>query len=52
MNELVAAKLDLIAAKAKQLSLDYRAGRLWEGELENGLAEIHQQLSSIPKEGR
>ncbi len=50
MNESVSARLDLIAAKAKQLSLDYRNGRLWEGELNKGLGEIYSQLKNISSE--
>jgi hypothetical protein len=52
VDESIAARLDLIAAKAKQLALDYRNGRLWEGDLDRGLGEIRQQLHSIPREQR
>lgn len=42
-----AMRLDLIAAKAKQLAEDVRNGRLWEGQLSEGLSELQQQLSQV-----
>lgn len=39
-KELVIAKLDLIAAKARELSISVREGRLWEGELARGVGQI------------
>ena len=36
--------LKLIAAKAEQLARDVVNGKLWEGELSNGLAIIGEQL--------
>ena len=50
MNESIAARLELIAAKAKQLAMDYRNGRLWEGDLAKGKSEIGEQLNNIPRE--
>jgi hypothetical protein len=52
MNESIAVRLDLIAAKAKQLALDYRQGKLWEGDLDRGKGEISEQLHNIPSERR
>lgn len=39
-------RLDLIAAKAKQLAEDARAGRFWEGDLSRGLRELREQLDA------
>ena len=50
MDESIAARLDLIAAKAKQLAIDYRNGKLWDGDLSRGMCEIGQQLNNIPRE--
>jgi hypothetical protein len=46
-HETVAAYLELIAAKAKQLATDYKAGRLWGGELGRGLDDIAQTIRKI-----
>lgn len=37
--------LKLIAAKAAKLADDLERGRLWEGELASGVAEIRKQLA-------
>lgn len=47
MADMTSIHLDVIAAKAKQLAEDVRAGRLWPGQLSEGLKEIRQQLESI-----
>ena len=47
MDESIAAYLDLAAAKAKQLAIDYRAGKLWEGDLTRGAHETIQQLQKV-----
>lgn len=52
MDESIAARLDLIAAKARQLALDYRNGKLWDGDLDRGKSEIYTQLQNIPQERR
>ena len=39
-----AMALKVIAAMAQKLAHDLEHGRLWEGELSNGLAEIQAQL--------
>jgi hypothetical protein len=44
MNDAIAVYLDLAAAKAKQLAMDYRSGRLWEGDIQAGIGEITQNL--------
>lgn len=38
-------QLELIAAKAKQLASDI--GRLWDGQLKDGIYEIRQALERI-----
>jgi hypothetical protein len=45
--EDAAMRLDVIAAKAKQLAEDLRNHRLWEGETSQGLQEIRDQLNKI-----
>jgi hypothetical protein len=49
-REMVAMRLDLIAAKAKQMSEDVKHGRLWEGDLSRGLADIQEQLEAAARE--
>ncbi len=48
----VALALKIIAAKAEQLANDVVNGRLWEGELSNGLATIGEQLERARREAR
>jgi hypothetical protein len=52
MDESIAIRLELIAAKAKVLASDYKNGKLWEGDLNRGLGEISEQLGLIPREKR
>jgi hypothetical protein len=51
-REATAARLDLIAAKAKVLANDYRQNRLWEGDLSKGLAELEAQIEWVQRESR
>ncbi len=44
---ITANRLELIAAKARQLADDYKAGSLWPGDLARGLGEIGEQLDAI-----
>lgn len=45
--------LKLIAAKAAKLADDLERGRLWDGELTSGVAEIRKQLADAElPEGR
>jgi len=48
----VGLRLDLIAAKARQLSDDYQRGKLWDGDLQRGLSEIQKQLNEAMQESR
>lgn len=41
------ARLELIAAKARQLAMDLKEGKLWEGDLSRGMSEIHEQLRYV-----
>lgn len=45
MNEVLASRLDLIAAKAKIMASDYRNGRMWEGDLSRGLDELLREIT-------
>lgn len=49
-NETVAARLELIAAKARVLVNDYRAGRLWDGDLSKGLQELRREIELAQNE--
>lgn len=51
-NESDVMRLQLIAAKAKQLASDLEGNRLWAGQLDEGLSEIRQQLSQLAERGR
>ena len=51
-REIVAARLDLIAAKAKILAASYRGSKLWEGELTRGLNEIEVELKAVQRDSR
>lgn len=46
-----AMRLELIAAKAKQMAEDLRQDRLWRGDFSRGIAEINDQLGRMPSEG-
>jgi hypothetical protein len=46
-REQVAMRLEVIAAKAKQLAYDVKAGKLWDGDLGRGLGEIGEQLRAV-----
>lgn len=51
----VQAKLELAAALARSLAMDYANGRLWPGDLERQLAEIQAALNEaiyLAKEDR
>lgn len=47
-NDIIASRLDLIAAQASVLASDYRNRKLWPGQLEEGLREIGKQIELIP----
>ena len=50
-NDIVAARLDVIAAKARILSEQYKNNKLWDGDLERGLSDILSEIESIKREG-
>jgi hypothetical protein len=45
-------RLELIAAKAKQLATDSERGKLWPGDLSRGLREIAEQLEKVQQGAR
>lgn len=49
-KEIIIARLELIAAKAKILVNDYRFGKLWDGDLSRGLEELKKEIDKISKE--
>ena len=51
-KDLIAARLEAIAGIAKATAIDVRDGKLWEGEFDSRIAQIHDQLRLIPREGR
>jgi len=51
-KDAAANRLDLVAAKAKQLADDLRRGRLWEGDLDRGISEIIEQAKLASAEVR
>jgi hypothetical protein len=50
MKAALVASLRIIAAKAEQLAQDVERGKLWDGDLSKGLAEISEQLERARKE--
>lgn len=50
MRETVAAKLELIAALAKDAAIKVRSGKYWEGELARDLARIREALQEASQE--
>ena len=49
---LAIMSLKLIAAKAEKLAYDLERGRLWEGELSQGISEIQKQLTDVMQNTR
>lgn len=45
-------RLELIAAKARQLAEDHKHGRLWPNDLNKGLSELEEQIRLVRSEGR
>lgn len=50
--DLLTVRLELIAAKARQLAEDYKRGRLYRDELEIGLREVACQLQLAQEDAR
>jgi hypothetical protein len=46
-KELIIAKLNVIAAKAKALALEFEKARLWEGELREGVGELYGEITTL-----
>lgn len=51
-DDIIAARLDMIAAKAKILADDYKNNRLWDGDLGRGLGDIRRELDAIGRNER
>lgn len=52
MSDTVTMRLELIAAKARQLATDVKYGKLWPGDLSRGLSEIQEQLNEVMQDSR
>lgn len=48
-DAVIAARLDLIAAKAKILSEQYKNNQLWDGDLSKQLGEIENEIRLITR---
>ena len=46
-TEAVILRLELIAAKAKQLASDLKNNKLWEGDIQSGVSEICDQARQL-----
>jgi hypothetical protein len=46
-DDIIAARLDLIAAKARILSEQYKNNQHWEGDLSRGLDEIEREIAAV-----
>lgn len=51
-NQLVIARLDLIAAKAKMLTEQYKNNQISDTELESGLSDVITEISKIFSDSR
>jgi hypothetical protein len=49
-NPVVAARLEIVAAKAKILAEKYKNNQLWDGELDQGIREITSELTMLGRE--
>jgi hypothetical protein len=49
-KDLVTARLELIAAKARILCEDYKNNKLWDVDLTKGLVDIETEIKSIRSE--
>lgn len=46
-NDIISARLDLIAAKARILSEQYKTNQLWPGDLKRGIDDILIEINHI-----
>lgn len=46
-DQMNTTRLELIAAKARQLAEDHKANRMWPGDLYRGLRELNEQLTAL-----
>jgi len=49
-NNLIEARLTIIASKAKILAENYKNGKLWDSDLSQGIAEIETEIRAIRQE--
>jgi len=49
-DDTIAARLEIIAAKARILASNYKGGALWPGDLSRGLDEIEAEMNRIRSE--
>lgn len=49
-KDIVVTRLELVAAKAKQLAEDAKIGSLWDGDLQRGVGEMLGQLNTLMRE--
>jgi hypothetical protein len=49
-NNLIEARLSIIASKAKILAESYKNGKLWDSDLSHGLHEIETEIQAIRRE--
>lgn len=50
-NDIISARLDLIAAKARILAEQYRNNSMWDDDLNQGLSQIEKEISTIRDNG-
>ncbi len=48
-NELIEARLNIIAYKARILADNYKNNQLWDGDLSRGLDELETEIRAIRK---
>ena len=48
-NELIEARLNIIAYKARILADNYKNNQLWDGDLSRGLDELENEIKAIRK---
>lgn len=45
MENLTVVYLELIAAKARQLAIEHKQHKLWEGDLSKGISELREIIN-------
>jgi hypothetical protein len=52
MDNITAARLEILAAKSRILADKYKGNQLWDGELSSALTEIEAEISVIRRDNR